>query len=235
MKGKSRQQKGITLIALIITIVVLLILAVVAINSIQDDGMLGHAQNAAGTYNNAVANEQSMLQEYENYLKNYIGGGAGDDTTDDDTTGVSVSGQTWVFNSGSGITHTKNFTETVSFISNGNIFSSISLGYADGTWGDYTASCTQLTYGATEVFGPDISVYGVSTWRDYTIDYDDSPWKTIKFVEGATVSEEFYTWLSANATQSADDTTGDNTDITTSTVSGVWVFKDSPRIWYKWN
>ena len=81
-----KTQKGITLIALIITIVVLLILAVVAINSIQNYGILEHAQTAAGRYNNAVANEQSMLQEYQNYLKNYIGGtDDGDDTTEECT------------------------------------------------------------------------------------------------------------------------------------------------------
>ena len=46
MFKKSREQKGITLIALIITIVVLLILAVVAIEAVQDGGIIQYAQKA---------------------------------------------------------------------------------------------------------------------------------------------------------------------------------------------
>ena len=72
--NKTKAQKGITLIALIITIVVLLILAAVAISSITNDGILSYAQNAAKDYNQAVKNEQSMLQEYEDYLTGINGG-----------------------------------------------------------------------------------------------------------------------------------------------------------------
>ena len=67
---RTKQEKGITLIALIITIVVLLILAVVAINSIQNDGILSHAGNTANTYNQAVKNEQDVLDGYLGYLEN---------------------------------------------------------------------------------------------------------------------------------------------------------------------
>ena len=70
MKGKTRAQKGITLIALIITIVVLLILAAVAISSIQNDGILSYAQNAADNWNKAAQNEANMLGDYLNYLNN---------------------------------------------------------------------------------------------------------------------------------------------------------------------
>jgi len=75
---KSKTQKGITLIALIITIVVLLILAAVAISSIQNDGILGHAIDAGDKYNNAVANEQEVLDSYLNFLNNGgLGQGSG--------------------------------------------------------------------------------------------------------------------------------------------------------------
>ena len=70
MKRKTRMEKGITLIALIITIVVLLILAAVAISSITNEGILQYAQNAAKDYNQAMANEQQMLQQYVNFLNN---------------------------------------------------------------------------------------------------------------------------------------------------------------------
>ena len=75
MKGKSKTQKGITLIALIITIVVLLILAAVAISSIQNDGILYYTQNAADSWNKAAQNEANMLVDYLNYLNNMGSGG----------------------------------------------------------------------------------------------------------------------------------------------------------------
>ena len=87
MKTKTRMEKGITLIALIITIVVLLILAAVAISSIQNDGILHYAQNAADNWNKAAQNEANMLGDYLNYLNN-IGSGSGGgnvDVTDDAT------------------------------------------------------------------------------------------------------------------------------------------------------
>ena len=76
MKGKTKTEKGITLIALIITIVVLLILAAVAISSIQNDGILHYAQNAADNWNKAAQNEANMLGDYLNYLNNM---GSGND------------------------------------------------------------------------------------------------------------------------------------------------------------
>ena len=74
MKGKTKTQRGITLIALIITIVVLLILAAVAISSIQNDGILHYAQNAANSWNEAQSDEATALQNYLNYLDKNIGG-----------------------------------------------------------------------------------------------------------------------------------------------------------------
>jgi len=68
----EKTQKGITLIALIITIVVLLILAVVAIGSVQESGIIGHAQNAASTYNQAKANEIDALAGYETLIEDSL-------------------------------------------------------------------------------------------------------------------------------------------------------------------
>ena len=70
MKGRSKTQKGITLIALIITIIVLLILAVVTIAAIQNDGIISHAQNAANTYNESQGQEENTIAGYLNYLNN---------------------------------------------------------------------------------------------------------------------------------------------------------------------
>ena len=66
---KIKSQKGITLVALIITIVVLLILAMVAIGTLQESKIIGHAQNAAGGYNQEKNIEEEMLGNYVNIIE----------------------------------------------------------------------------------------------------------------------------------------------------------------------
>ena len=63
-----KQQKGITLIALIITIVVLLILAAVTIGTMQESNIVGMATNATTKYEEAKTNEASLLGAYETQL-----------------------------------------------------------------------------------------------------------------------------------------------------------------------
>ena len=67
-----KNQKGITLVALIITIIVLLILAVVAVSNMTDYGILDIAKNTADTWNKVQENELGMLNTYKNYLQNEI-------------------------------------------------------------------------------------------------------------------------------------------------------------------
>ena len=60
---KTKEQKGITLISLVITIILLLILATVAINlAVDSDGLFRKAGQAANSWNESVAVEQSTLQ-----------------------------------------------------------------------------------------------------------------------------------------------------------------------------
>ena len=87
MKNLKTQQ-GITLIALIITIVVLLILAVVAIGAVQDSNIVGYAQNAAGGYDSAKANEIDALSGYENILSQYANGISGTGSLGESNTSV---------------------------------------------------------------------------------------------------------------------------------------------------
>lgn len=68
---KIKEQRGITLVALIITIIVLLILAMVAIKGVQGDGIFVHAQNARDNYNRAKVEEKVKLALNEwNIVKN---------------------------------------------------------------------------------------------------------------------------------------------------------------------
>ena len=70
-----KQQKGITLVALIITIIVLLILAGVTISLVLgDNGILNHAQDAGERYQNAANNETKLLNQAGTWMDNYANG-----------------------------------------------------------------------------------------------------------------------------------------------------------------
>lgn len=68
-----KQQKGITLVALIITIIVLLILAGVTISLVLgDNGILNHAEDAGERYQNAANNEAKGLNSVGNWMDNLV-------------------------------------------------------------------------------------------------------------------------------------------------------------------
>ncbi len=69
-----KDQKGITLVALVITIIILLILAMVSISLVLNSGIIDRANNAVNAYNNAQINEQEQLNAVENYMNNYMPG-----------------------------------------------------------------------------------------------------------------------------------------------------------------
>lgn len=57
-----KNQKGITLVALVITIIVLLILATVAIKmAVNSDGLFSKANEAVNEWNNGVYNEGVVI------------------------------------------------------------------------------------------------------------------------------------------------------------------------------
>ncbi len=87
IETKKKQERGITLIALVITIIVLLILAGVSIAMLTGkNGILIQAQRAKNATENAQEIEEGRLDEYNNFLNNAIGG----TTTGEETTEVSV-------------------------------------------------------------------------------------------------------------------------------------------------
>ena len=69
-KQERREEKGITLVALVVTIIVLIILAGVTLNIVLDqDGIINKAQQATGDYDNAQKAEQELLGEIEGYIE----------------------------------------------------------------------------------------------------------------------------------------------------------------------
>ena len=83
-----KQEKGITLIALIVTIVIMLILAGVTIKlAIDDNGVIDNAKEAKDQYEQAQADEDSGLNDLSSEMRKYLdankgngGGGTGSDT-----------------------------------------------------------------------------------------------------------------------------------------------------------
>ena len=81
----TKDQKAITLIALVITIIVLLILAGVALATLTGNGnIIDNANNAVERYNASAGNDQNVLNQVENLFAKYMGGS--NNTGDDDDT-----------------------------------------------------------------------------------------------------------------------------------------------------
>ena len=80
-----KQEKGITLIALVVTIVVLLILAGVSISLVlNNNGVISKAKNAKNQYAEAQTNDEKQLNEVSDWIDTKVGdstgGGTGSDT-----------------------------------------------------------------------------------------------------------------------------------------------------------
>ena len=64
-----KTQKGITLVSLTITIIVVLILGAATVETVKNYGIIEYAQNASNQYREAAANEQILLDNYIDVLK----------------------------------------------------------------------------------------------------------------------------------------------------------------------
>ena len=70
-KKLTKNEKGITLVALIITIIILLILAVVSIRAITGDSILEKAEVGKNKYEEAKVEEEGKLNEYSDAMDIY--------------------------------------------------------------------------------------------------------------------------------------------------------------------
>ena len=73
MKNNIREQRAITLVALIITIIVLLILAIVSINLVMNGGIIDKSKNAVDKYSQEEVQEQIKLAYSEWQMGQYTG------------------------------------------------------------------------------------------------------------------------------------------------------------------
>ena len=83
---RNRQEKGITLIALIITIIILIILTAVTLNNVIGTDLIGFAGSAAGNYIDAEKEEEEKISELisKGEEAGQIGGLGGSQDADDE-------------------------------------------------------------------------------------------------------------------------------------------------------
>ena len=74
LSKKSKNNNGITLVALVISIIILLILATISIQSLTNPGLFAKAQEAKEKTKNATENQAKILNEYEDELNKYVSG-----------------------------------------------------------------------------------------------------------------------------------------------------------------
>ncbi len=80
-KLKIKQEKGITLIALVVTIVVLLILAGVSISLVlNNNGVISKAKDAKNQYAEAQTNDEKQLNEVSDWIDTKVGDTTGGDS-----------------------------------------------------------------------------------------------------------------------------------------------------------
>ena len=72
MKILSKNNKGITLVALVITIVILLMLAGISISALTNTGLFGKAKEAKQKSENATLEQNKLLDNYEKEVDQYL-------------------------------------------------------------------------------------------------------------------------------------------------------------------
>ena len=61
---KTKEMKGITLVALVITVIILLILATISIQTLTNTGLFGKAKEATKKYSEAEEKEKIQMELY---------------------------------------------------------------------------------------------------------------------------------------------------------------------------
>ena len=182
MKTKVKQEKGITLIALVVTIVVLLILAGVSINAIfNENGLIKKAQEAQNKMDQATENDQKELNNMNEWIENVIG----KKTEGGDESQIS---ETWVLNETLDLGTTA-WTYKIEFSSNGVDGNEISHHYLEDRG---MVQTDNLWYAYDSDGVPVYDKSGLAGWGD-------EAYRTITFTTSPT--GDLLTWLQQNGTK----------------------------------
>ena len=175
MKGQTKKQNGITLIALVITIIVMLILAGVSINLVVgENGILGKAQSAVTKTNRAKIEEeaQMMLTDWQ---------------TDYYSDHIAVQGRTGTTQSGAKVICGSNYVYVIDTSPAGKAYlAPFSMTTGLGEFQEVSADVGSQFYKAQH---PEEHMPATTGW-----DHIDGEWNTGYVIKEASTGDEFV-WI----------------------------------------
>ena len=159
-KGKLKQNKAITLVALVITIIILLILATVTIVELKNTKLFNKTIEARNKYKQSAEEENNTLDDYANKI-NEIAGGTSKNNATKTTKISSTDGSKTIEISGNKVTVTESGTPTTVTI--------------DKTK-DPTEYDTATKNVLSKIYGTEVEYTGntdinAKTWRIFYIDF----------------------------------------------------------------
>ena len=168
-KENLKQNKAITLVALIITIIILLILATITIEGLKNTNLFSKTIDAKNKYKQAEANEANILDDYANKINEIAGGTAKSNATKISST----DGSKIIEVSGNKVTVTENGTSTTVTIDTTKDPSSTEKD-SSGNWkNDYDANTKNVL---SKIYGTEVEYTGstditAKTWKIFYIDF----------------------------------------------------------------
>lgn len=190
VKKKMREQKGITLVALVVTIIVLLILAGISLYALTgENGIINRSSDSARKYQNSSLNEQEQLKNVEDWIDgNYGNGGGPSGGTDGNWDGTVNSPKTTLdmipvkWNGNNWVVCSKDDPDWYSYDGSSNKWANVIL--SDGTFTVSTVTVGQVLaesdLGSMFVWIPRYA-YKISNYHSSTAGSID-----IKFLKGIT-------------------------------------------------
>ena len=170
-KENLKQNKAITLVALVITIIILLILATITIEGLKNTNLFSKTIDAKNKYKQAEANEANILDDYAKKINSIKGGNSGTCVTPtkiekaDGTKKIEICGNTVIVTEDG-----KTYTTTVDI----NKDPSSTEKDSNGNWkNDYDANTKNVL---SKVYGTEVEYTGSTdinskTWRIFYIDF----------------------------------------------------------------
>ena len=168
-KENLKQNKAITLVALVITIIILLILATITIEGLKNTNLFSKTIDAKNKYKQAEANEANILDDYAKKINSIKGGNSGTCVTPtkiekaDGTKKIEICGNTVIVTEDG-----KTYTTTVDI----NKDPSSTEKDSNGNWkNDYDANTKNVL---SKVYGTEVEYKSDS---DSNKDIDSKTWK----------------------------------------------------------
>ena len=232
-KGKLKQNKAITLVALVITIIILLILATITIQGLKNTNLFSKTIDAKNKYKKAETNEANILDDYANEINSITGGNSKPDKPDGGngkTNGGTcvtptkiekADGSKKIEICGNMVTVTENGTTYTATVDTNKDPSSIEKD-SNGNWkNDYDENTKNVL---SKVYGTEVEYTGSTdinskTWRIFYIDFAN------KYKDGAGTI-----YLKADWTE--NDTKLDGQASYTPTDADKTILKNMNQKWY---